>query len=159
MKMLLSLLAVAFLGGCATHSHQAMTAVRAAGVAPRTVSKLEHRGVLEPSDLIELKRRGVADAVPIRQLDKVGVDYVAQREDFRKLRAAGVRPEVSDALMDASREFVEDQDRSHHSWQVNFSPWDLLWLADVALLAWGYHDLYHHHGYHDYGHHDHGHHH
>jgi hypothetical protein len=158
--MLLSLFAVAFLGACATHTHQTITSVRAAGVAPRTVSKLEHRGVLVPSDLIELKRRGVPDAVPIRQLDKVGVDYVAQREDFRQLRAAGVHPAVSDALWDASREFVEDHEPSHHSWQVNFSPWDLLWLADAALLAWGYHDLYHHHhDYHDYGHHDHWHHH
>jgi hypothetical protein len=158
MKMLLSILAVAFLGGCATQSEQAMAAVRAAGVAPRTVSKLEHRGVLEPSDLIELRRRGVDDAVPIRQLDKVGVDYVVQRDDFRKLRAAGVRPAVNDALLEASREFVEERYRPRGSWEVGFSPWDLLWLANVGLVAWGYHDYYHHHhGHHHHGHHGRGH--
>src|SRR5436190_22961038 len=104
MKKIVLFVALAVLTGCATHSKSTIGAVRAAGVSERTVGKLEHRGVLAPNDLVELKKRGVSDAVAIRQLDRVGVDYVVQRDDVRRLRSAGVAQVVVDALLDASDE-------------------------------------------------------
>ena len=99
------------LAGCATHSDEQIAVVRAAGVSRPTVAKLEHRGALTPEEVIELKRRGVSDAIVLRQLDKAGVDYVVQRNDMAKLRKAGVSSDVRDALARASERFVYDRYR------------------------------------------------
>jgi hypothetical protein len=109
------------------------------------VIKLERRGVLAPNDLIELKRRGVNDSVPIRQLDKVGVDYVVQKEDMRRLRSAGVDPDVREALADASARFVRDRyaPRPYYEFDIA-APWHYggrwWWpYADVSLgYSWGH---------------------
>jgi hypothetical protein len=145
MKFAILAFAAAFLAGCTTHPRQTIASVRAAGVSERTVAKLDHHGVLVPNDLIELKRRGVPDSVPIRHLDKVGVDYVAQRDDFRRLRSAGVRPAVSDALADASREFVRGRYAPPSYFAAGFdAPWHYggrwWWpYADVSLgYSWGH---------------------
>ena len=129
--------------GCATHSKSTIAAVRAAGVEEGTVRKLEHHGVLLPNDLIELKKRGVSDAVPLRQLDEVGVDYLVQRDDLRKLRSAGVARVVSDALIDASDRFWRE--RRAQAYYYGYGepypgyyggPW---WWPEVTLgYAWGW---------------------
>ena len=106
-----ALAAALALAGCATHSDEQLAAVRASGVSRPTVEKLEHRGVLNPDDVIELKRRGVSDAVVLRQLDKAGVDYVVQRDEMAKLRKAGVSTEVRDAVARESERFVYDRNR------------------------------------------------
>ena len=95
--------------GCSTFNKSTIASVRAAGVSERTVGKLEHRGVLAPGDLVELKKHGISDAVSLRQLDEVGVDYAVQRNDVRRLRTAGVAPVVTDALVDASDRFMRDR--------------------------------------------------
>jgi hypothetical protein len=112
MKAAIFALAAALaLAGCATHSDQQLATARAAGVSRDTMEKLEHRGVLAPEDVIELRRRGVSDTVVLRQLDKVGVDYVAQRDDLARLRKAGVSPDVRAALARASERFIDDRHR------------------------------------------------
>lgn len=131
---LLSLCAAAVLAGCATHSKEDIAAVRAAGVPPRTVAKLERDRVLEPSDLVELRRHRVRDEIPVKHLRDVGVDYLPQRDDLRRLRSAGVRPLVIDELIRASQRFVEDR------------------YAEPQLVTWGiaapYDPWYMHYGYH-----------
>jgi hypothetical protein len=124
---LLLLCAGFFLAGCATHSDEQIASVRAAGVSPRTVAKLQRDDVLAPEDLIELRQHRVADSVPVRHLREVGVDYIAQRNDLRRLRAAGVRPIVVDELIFASQRFVRDRhdDRPRFAWGVTmpYDPW------------------------------------
>ncbi len=115
------LLAAALLCGCATHDQRTIAAVRAAGVSGRIVAKLEDHGSLAPGDLVELKRRGVSDAVPIRQLDVDGVDYIVQRDEIVMLRKAKVRTAVTDALIAASDRFAHDRyaPAAHGSWWVD----------------------------------------
>ena len=126
MKAALLLLSIAvLLAGCATHTEEQIAAVRAAGVSPQVVAKLRHDDVLSPEDLIELRRHRVGDSVPIRHLDEVGVDYVVQRNDVKKLRSAGVRPAVVDELLSASRRFVVDRYERPSHWSVGFyAPYD-----------------------------------
>lgn len=118
----LILAAVALITGCATHDKQTIAKVRAAGVSGRTIAKLENHGSLTPEDVIELKRRGVADAVPLRQLDQDGVDYIIQRDEIAKLRKAGVRPAVTDAVIAASDRFVRGRYASPQAYWWH-DPW------------------------------------
>ena len=116
---LLLLSIVALVSGCATHTREQIAAVRAAGVSPRLVYKLEHEGFLSPEDLIQLRRHRVNDSVAIRQLDDVGVDYLVQRDDIKRLRNAGVDPGVVDELVSASHQFANRQYR-RTAWSVGF---------------------------------------
>jgi hypothetical protein len=121
---LLFLSAAILFAGCATHTDEQIAAVRAAGVSPNVVGKLTREDVLSPEDLIELRRHRVSDAVPIRHLDDVGVDYVVQRNDVKKLRAAGVRPAVVNELLSASRRFTDRYERPSN-WSVGvYAPYD-----------------------------------
>ena len=99
------LAAALLLAGCATQPKEQLAAVRAAGVSPELVRKLEHWGVLSPEDLIELKRRHVNDAVALRQLDRVGVNYVVSKSIRKQLRGAGVSQTVIEALDIAGRRY------------------------------------------------------
>lgn len=136
-------LAATLLAGCATQTKETMAAVRAAGVSSRTVAKLEHRGVMEPADLIELRRRGISDQVPLRQIDKVGVNYLVQRRDMAAMRSAGVRPEVRDALLDASDRFARDRN-TRYAYSIGiYDPWPYYdpwyWPLGVSLgYSWGH---------------------
>src|SRR5215207_2628841 len=151
MKAVLFLLSSLLLfAGCATHSDEQIAAVRAAGVSPYTVSKLQHDRVILPEDIIELRRHRVPDAVPVRHLREVGVDYVPQRNDLRRMRSADVHPVVIDEVIIAGQRFVSD--RYNHS---NFS-----WGLSIPFFSWypyGYGWGYggYHHGHHDHGHHGH----
>lgn len=121
MRMAIMLLVAALLfGGCATHDRATIAAVRAAGVSPRTVAKLERGGPLAPEEVIELRRRGVSDAVPLRQLNEHAVDYIVQREDIARLRGAGVRPAVREALIEASDRFARERRSPRRVW---YDPW------------------------------------
>ena len=161
---LLLLSAIFLLAGCATHSPEQIAAVRAAGVPPRTVYKLEHDRVILPEDIIELRRRRVADSVPIRHLQEVGVDYIPQRDDLRRMRAADVRPAVVDETILAGQRFAND--RYDDYYRPRFA-----WGLSIPLYSyypyygygWGYGNYYYggrhnHHGHHDHGHRHHRHH-
>ncbi len=104
MKPVFLALACAFatlLSGCAVHTKQTIATIRATGVPEPTLNKLSARGALTPEDIIVLTRRGVDDAVVIRQLEVVGVDYAVLPEDLKKLRAAKVSRTVISALVAA----------------------------------------------------------
>ena len=104
------LAAALFLAGCATQPKEQIAAVRAAGVSPELLHKLEHGGRLSPEDLIELRHRHVNDGVALRQLDRAGVDYVVDKDVVRRLRKAGVSETVVTAAVNAGKNF-EDQYR------------------------------------------------
>ena len=108
LRFLALLATVVLVGGCVVHTKDQLAAIRSAGLAKQTVRKLEHRGVLTPADLIELKKRRVEDETVIRHLDRVGVDYVVRKDDIRRLRSAGVGAEVITSLIRASDRFVAD---------------------------------------------------
>ncbi len=104
--ILLGLVLTVSLGGCATYSEAEFSHLRSAGLRPETLAKLERRKPLTPGDVLELRQRGVRDALVWRHLDKVGVNYLVVREDVIRLRRGGVRPAVIDALLRASDRFA-----------------------------------------------------
>ncbi len=128
--------------------------VRRAGVSERTVHKLEHKGVLVPNDLVELRKRGVSDSVPLRQLDDVGVDYIVRSDEMKKLRTAGVRPVVTDALFDASERFRRERYEDRYESQgYGGTPWWVYGLG-LGLAAHSLHSDHHYYngyGYRGYG--------
>ncbi|MEA3208418.1 MAG: hypothetical protein QOE70_1475 [Chthoniobacter sp.] len=101
------LLLAVLLSGCATFDQAELARVRARGVAPPVVLKLDRGDPLAPADVVELTRRGVPDSLVIRQLEDHGVDSLVSRSDVVALRKAGVRPAVMDALLRASDYFAE----------------------------------------------------
>ena len=104
------LLALALLvAGCSTFTESELAQIRQTGLRPELLYKMEHRRVLSPEDLIELKRAGVRDSQVVKQLNDAGVDYVASRPDVSKLRKAGVSAWVIDALLRASERFSVQQ--------------------------------------------------
>jgi len=108
------------LGGCAVHTRQEIATVRSSGVSEDVVRRIEHRGFLRPSDLIELRKRGVDDRLVIEHLDNVGIDYMVHPDNLAKLRAAGVRPAVIDALVRASDRFKVSV---HHRAYYPYAPY------------------------------------
>ena len=132
---LASLLAAALLlAGCATQTKEQLASVRASGVSAALVHKLEHWRSLSPEDLIELKRHRVNDAIALRQLDRVGVDYVVDKSTLKQLRTAGVSQTVIAAVILAGRRFEEQFQRPysgawHGSWGYPYDPffYDLGW--------------------------------
>ena len=153
---LLLLAALLVFTGCATHSPEQIAAVRAAGVSPRTVYKLEHDRVILPEDIIELRRHRVADSVPIRHLDEVGVDYIPQRDDLRRMRSADVHAAVIDELIIAGQKFANDRYddyyRPRFAWGLSIPFYSWYPYYDYG---WGYGGYYsgghHHHDHHDHG--------
>jgi hypothetical protein len=98
-------LAIGFTG-CATFTPAELGQIRQHGVSPAVVNKMEDGRVLHPGDVIELTRRGVSDRFIIRQIDDAGVDYVLNKNDFKRLQAARVSRPVLDALVAASDDFA-----------------------------------------------------
>jgi hypothetical protein len=101
-----SLCAAALLCGCSIHPKAQLAAVRAAGVHTETVKHLSENSPLTPSDIIDLKRRGVADELAIEHLDRVGLDYELSKDDNDRLKSARVSDRVRDAAMRASSRFA-----------------------------------------------------
>ena len=101
----MALAAVCAFSGCASLSGPEVNALRAGGVPDALVLKLEREGILSPNELIELHRRRVPVPLVVRHLDRVGIDYVLDRDDVRKLEAAKVPDEVVLAARRASSRF------------------------------------------------------
>ncbi len=117
------LAAIFVVSGCATQTTEQLAAVRAAKVSPVIMEKLEHRGSLTPTDLIELKRRNVDDGVAIRQLNRAGVDYVLDKADVKKMRAAGVSDPVINAAIMASNRFTAVYYYPYAAYGYGWSPY------------------------------------
>ena len=105
-SVIFSLCAAALLSGCSIHPKAQIAAVRASGVPEETVTHLAENSPLTPTDIIDLKRRGVADEITILHLDRVGVDYELSKEDAARLKSARVSDRVRDAAMRASSRFL-----------------------------------------------------
>ena len=103
-RILLALALV--LTGCATFTDAELAQIRQRGLRPELLAKLEHRGVLDPGEIVELKRAGVADELVVRHLENAGVNYIVTRADAIRLRKARVSPRVIDALLNASERFA-----------------------------------------------------
>ena len=112
-RVFASFIAAGLLAGCATQTKEQLAAVRAAGVSPDVVHKLERWRVLSPEDIIELHRRHVNDAIALRQLDRIGVDYIVGKDILRQLRKAGVSQEVVAAVILAGQRFAEQFHQYH----------------------------------------------
>ena len=112
-RVFASFIAAGLLASCATQTREQLAAVRASGVSPEVVHKLEHWRVLSPEDIIELHRRHVNDAIALRQLDRVGVDYIVGQDILRQLRKAGVSPDVVTSVIVAGQRFAEEFHQYH----------------------------------------------
>ena len=132
-RVFASFIAVGLLASCATQTKEQLAAVRASGVSAALVHKLGHWGTLSPEDLIELKRHHVNDAIALRQLDRVGVDYVVDKSILKQLRTAGVSQTVIAAVVLAGRRFEEQFQHYpgawHGAWGYSYDPffYDLGW--------------------------------
>ena len=143
-RLLLALVLV--LAGCSTFTDAELAQIRQRGLRPELLAKLEHRRALEPDDLIELKRAGVADAQVVKHLDDVGVNYVATRNDVVRLRKAGVRARVIDELLRASERFATRE--SYQPYEDGWfypDPWVAGFYSDYTL---GFHGHGHGHRHH-----------
>lgn len=105
LSRILLALALVF-AGCSTFTPAELAQIRQRGVRPEVLAKLEHRGSLDPEDIIELKRAGVSDEQVVRHLENTGVNYVVTRSDAVRLRKARVSPRVIDSLLNASERFA-----------------------------------------------------
>ena len=94
------------LAGCATFTDQELAGLRAQRVPPPTYEKFSRGEPLDPDEVLELRRREVADALVIRQLEDQGVTSVVSRSDVARLRKGGVSAPVIDAVLRASDEFA-----------------------------------------------------
>ena len=106
-RILLALALV--LTGCSTFTDAELAQIRQHDLRPELLAKLERRRTLEPEEVIELRRAGIPDAQVEKQLNDVGVNYIATREDAVRLRKAGVSARVIDALLRASERFAARQ--------------------------------------------------
>lgn len=101
------LAAALLLTGCATQTQEQLAAVRASGVSPSLVRKLERWGSLSPEDIVELRRHRVNDAVALRQIERAGVDFVTDKDILKRFRKAGVSESVITAATNAGRVYEE----------------------------------------------------
>ena len=144
-RILLALALV--LTGCSTFTDAELAQIRQHNLQPELLAKLERRRTLEPEDLIELRRAGISDAQAEKQLNDVGVDYVATREDAVRLRKAGVSARVIDALLRASDRFAARQsspDYYDDGWYYG-DPWGPAFYGDWSVGFGGRHHSHHGH--------------
>ncbi len=106
-RILLALTLV--LAGCSTFTDAELAQIRQRGLRPELLAKMERRRSLDPEDLIDLKRAGVPDEQVEKQLNDVGVNYVATSDDAVRLRKARVSARIIDALLRASDRFAGQQ--------------------------------------------------
>ena len=130
-----ALLAAVLLASCATQTKEQLAAVRAAGVSAGLAHKLEHWRVIEPEDIIELHRRHVNDAIALRQLDRVGVNYVVDKGILRQLRKAGVSDTVLTAVVTAGRRYEEQFHPYYGGWR---GPYGYPYGPYYGDFGWGY---------------------
>jgi hypothetical protein len=135
---ILALSVIAALSGCSIHTKETLATVRAAGVSPRTVAKLDANAPISPEDVIELRRHRVSDSVPIYHLDRIGVDYAVTKDDLKAMRAAKVSSEVSNAVADASRRFTSYRYAPRRSWYWGYDYWDPYPAYVYPSLSFGY---------------------
>ena len=146
-RILLALALV--LTGCSTFTDAELAQIRQHHLRPELLAKLERRRTLEPEDLLELKRAGISDAQVEKQLNDVGVNYVATREDAVRLRKAGVSARVIDALLRASERFAAQQSAPEpydDGWYYG-DPWGPGFYGDWSLgVGGGFHSHHRHRG-------------
>jgi hypothetical protein len=92
-------LVIIAVAGCATFDAGEMNAIRARGVPPAIVAKLERHRPLTPPEIIILSRRGVPNSYIERHLAVAGADYLVTRDDILRMRQSGVDAQVIDALL------------------------------------------------------------
>ena len=145
-RILLALALV--LTGCSTFTDAELAQIRQHNLRPELLAKLERRRTLDPKDLIELKRAGVADAQVEKQLNDAGVNYVATREDAVRLRKAGVSARVIDSLLRASERFAARQSAPEpydYGWYYG-DPWSPGFYGDWSVgFVGGRHHSHHGH--------------
>ena len=143
MKTVLFALFVATLvSGCSIHSKQQLASVRAAGVPDETLLHLRENTPLTPTDLIDMKKRGVDDSIAILHMERVGVDYEAHKDDVARLRAAGVSDRVRDAFMRATDRYSYWRYNAPQVVYVDSDPW---WGWGPIGFGVGYTYVSHHH--------------
>lgn len=122
------------LAGCSTFTDAELAQIRQRGLRPELLAKMERRRPLQPEDLIELKRAGVADEQIEKHLNDVGVDYVATREDAVRLRRARVSARVIDTLLRVSERFAARQSpRPYDEGWIYTDPWGPGFYGDWTL--------------------------
>lgn len=138
-RRIFPLLFAVSLTACSTFTDQELARFRAQRVSPPVYTKLSRGEPLGPTDVIELRRRGVADVLIIRQIEDHGVTSLIGRSDVTTLRKAGVSAAVIDALLRASDDFAGDYAAREYGVAVGsywpgfsyYDPWP--WYGGVGV--------------------------
>jgi hypothetical protein len=158
--LLALLLSALLFGGCSTFTKVEVDQVRARGVSPRVVTKLDRGGVLAPADIIELHRRGISDRIVLRQLSAEGVDYLLTKEDVVRMRKAGVSAQVIAAVAEESDRFAGEYGAPNYDVRYGmysndpfYGPWSYdPYYYGGDVYGYGYYGSgHHHHRDHDHG--------
>jgi hypothetical protein len=120
---LIALFVAAGFSACSVQPKQNLQSARAAGVPDATFRHLRENDPLSPTDIIELKRRGVPDDVAIRHLETIGIDYEVRKEDIERLRAAKVSDAVRDAFARAGDRYAYWRYNAPQTVFVDRDPW------------------------------------
>jgi hypothetical protein len=139
MKPLFRLGALALLGtlsGCAVLDKPEMDAVRASHVEPYLIDKIRHADPLNPGDIIQLTRHGVADDILIRYIERTGVDFPLTRQIGERMHAAGVSVRVLRVISYESRRYVE----GYAAPRVYVEPY---YYPSTVVIGPGYHHYRH----------------
>lgn len=95
------------LSGCAVLEQPEMNAVRASGLEPYLIDKMEHGDRLSPSDIIAASHR-VSDDILVRYISRTGVAFQLTRELADRMRRNGVSSRVLRVVSVESQRYVED---------------------------------------------------
>lgn len=120
--------------GCASLNPQEVAVIRARGVPAPVVAKIEDGQPLAPAELIGLSRRRVPDALIIRHLELVGVDYLVSRADVIQMRRAGVSARVIDAMLAECDRFARRYQEPYYA-----NAYDYWWADSVFFGPSHYH--------------------
>lgn len=152
MHRLLPLLLTAGLAACSTFDDHELARFRDQRVAPPVYTKLSRGEAVEPGDVIELKRRGVADSLIIRQIEDHGVASIIGRADVLAMRKAGASAAVIDAMLRASDEFAGDYAAPDYSTSITtydpgyYEPWPVHGTIGIGFSTGRYYHGGHYRG-------------
>jgi len=71
--------------------------------SPRTIDRINRQEPLTISDVIKLSQSGVADNTIIEYIDSTDSTYNLSKTQIRRLREAGVSPQIIDFMMNTAR--------------------------------------------------------
>ena len=119
-SLLLVLLAMSFLTGCATLNQRDRNMLGQHQVSPDLYDRMLHKEPLALSDIIELTRKQLPPRFLIDYLDSTRAVYHLTRSDVLRLKKAGVNQDVIDYLLDTTPMYAP---QPYYYYSPVYDPW------------------------------------